>query len=33
MRLIRSLVAGVGGELRFGRGDQDQGTRFTVLFA
>jgi two-component sensor histidine kinase len=33
MRLIRSLVAGIGGELRIGRGDQDQGTRFTVLFA
>jgi two-component sensor histidine kinase len=33
MRLIRSLVAGIGGELRIGRGDQDQGARFTVLFA
>ena len=33
MRLIRSLVAGIGGELRIGRGDQDQGTRFTVVFA
>jgi two-component system, sensor histidine kinase PdtaS len=33
MKLIRSLVAGIGGELRIGRGDQDQGTRFTVLFA
>jgi two-component system, sensor histidine kinase PdtaS len=33
LKLIRSLVAGIGGELRIGRGDQDQGTRFTVLFA
>ena len=33
MKLIRSLVAGIGGELRIGRGDQDQGTRFTVVFA
>jgi two-component sensor histidine kinase len=33
MKLIRSLVAGIGGELRIDRGDQDQGTRFTVLFA
>jgi two-component sensor histidine kinase len=33
LKLIRSLVAGIGGELRIGRGDQDQGMRFTVLFA
>ena len=33
LRLILSLVARIGGELRIGRGDQDQGTRFTVLFA
>jgi two-component sensor histidine kinase len=33
MKLIRSLVARIGGELRFGRGDENQGTRFTVLFA
>ena len=33
LKLIRSLVAGIGGELRIGRGDQEQGTRFTVLFA
>ena len=33
LRLIRALVARIGGELRIGRGDRDQGTRFTVLFA
>jgi two-component sensor histidine kinase len=33
LKLIRSLVAQIGGELRIGRGDRDQGTRFTVLFA
>ena len=33
MRLIRSLIAGIDGELRIDRGDHDQGTRFTVLFA
>jgi two-component sensor histidine kinase len=33
LKLIRSLVAGIGGELRVGRGEQDQGTRFTVQFA
>ena len=33
MRIIRSLVERIGGELRIGRGDNDQGTRFTVLFS
>lgn len=33
LKLIRSLVARIGGEWRIGQGDQDQGTRFTVLFA
>jgi two-component sensor histidine kinase len=33
LKLIRSLVARIGGELQIGRGDRDQGTRFTVLFA
>ena len=33
MRIIRSLVEQIGGELRIGRGDKDQGTRFTVLFS
>jgi len=33
MKIIRSLVERIGGELRIGRGDNDQGTRFTVLFA
>jgi len=33
MRIIRSLVGRIGGELRFGQGDQNQGARFTVLFA
>jgi two-component sensor histidine kinase len=33
MRIIRSLVKQIGGELRIGRGDRDQGTRFTVLFS
>jgi two-component system, sensor histidine kinase PdtaS len=32
LRLIRSLVARIGGELLIGRGDRDLGTRFTVLF-
>jgi two-component sensor histidine kinase len=32
MRIIRSLVEQIGGELRIGRGDDNQGTRFTVLF-
>jgi two-component sensor histidine kinase len=33
MRIIRSLVKQIGGELRVGRGDRNQGTRFTVLFS
>ena len=33
MRIIRSLVERIGGQLRIGRGDRDQGTRFTVLFS
>ena len=32
MRIIRSFVERIGGELRIGRGDNNQGTRFTVLF-
>jgi two-component sensor histidine kinase len=33
MRIIRSFVDRIGGELRIGRGDNDQGARFTVLFS
>ncbi len=33
MRIIRSLVERIGGELRIGRGDMSQGSRFTVLFS
>ena len=33
MTIIRSLVERIGGELRIGRGDKNQGTRFTVLFS
>ena len=33
MRIIQSLVKQIGGELRIGRGDRNQGTRFTVLFS
>jgi two-component sensor histidine kinase len=32
MRIIRSFVERIGGELRIGRGDNNQGTGFTVLF-
>jgi two-component system, sensor histidine kinase PdtaS len=32
MRIVRSLVARIGGELRIGRGDNNQGTQFAVLF-
>jgi two-component sensor histidine kinase len=32
MKIIGSLIERIGGELRFGRGDKNQGTRFTVLF-
>ena len=31
MKIIRSLVKRIGGELRIGQGDQNQGARFTVL--
>jgi two-component sensor histidine kinase len=33
MRIIRSLVKQIGGELRIGRGDRNQGARFTVAFS
>jgi two-component system, sensor histidine kinase PdtaS len=33
MKIIRSLVAPIGGELRFGRGEKNQGVQFTVLFS
>jgi two-component sensor histidine kinase len=33
MRVIKSFVERIGGELRFGRGDNDQGARFEVLFS
>ena len=33
LRIIRSFVERIGGELRMGRGDKNQGTRFTVLFS
>lgn len=33
MRIVRSLVERISGELRIGRGDNDQGARFTVLFS
>ena len=33
MRIIRSFVKQIGGELRIGRGDKYQGARFTVLFS
>jgi two-component sensor histidine kinase len=32
MRIVRSLAKQIGGELRIGRDDRDQGPRFTVLF-
>ena len=32
MKVIRSYVKLIGGELRFGPGDRNQGARFTVLF-
>ena len=32
MRIIRSFVERIGGAMRVGRGDNDQGTRFTVQF-
>jgi two-component sensor histidine kinase len=33
MQIVRSFVARIGGELRIGRGGNDRGARFTVLFA
>jgi two-component sensor histidine kinase len=33
MRIVRSFVERIGGELLMGRGDKDQGARFTVLFS
>ncbi len=33
MMIIRSLVAKIGGTLKFGRAENDMGARFTVLFA
>jgi len=33
MKIVRSLVERIGGELRIGRGDKNEGTRFTVLFS
>jgi two-component sensor histidine kinase len=32
MRIVLSLVRQIGGELRFSAGDDNRGTRFTVLF-
>jgi two-component sensor histidine kinase len=33
MKIVRSFVAKIRGELRFGRNENNEGTRFTVLFA
>jgi two-component sensor histidine kinase len=33
MKIIRSFTNQIGGELRFGRGDDGRGARFTVLFS
>jgi two-component sensor histidine kinase len=33
MRIVRSLVGQIGGELRIDRGDDNKHTRFTVLFS
>ena len=33
MRIVGSFVKQIGGDLRIGRGDHNQGTRFTVLFS
>lgn len=33
MKIVRSLVEEIGGELRFGRGDGNQGAKFVVLFS
>ena len=33
MRIIRSFIERIGGALQIGRGDNNQGTRFTVQFS
>ncbi|MEJ0028783.1 MAG: sensor histidine kinase [Rhizomicrobium sp.] len=33
MKIVKSFVDRIGGELRFGRGDGNQGARFTVAFS
>jgi two-component system, sensor histidine kinase PdtaS len=33
MRIVQSFVEWIGGELRIGRGDNNKGARFTVLFS
>ena len=33
MKLVSALIRQIGGELQISRGENDQGTRFTVLFA
>jgi two-component sensor histidine kinase len=33
MKIVRSLVERIGGELRISRGDNNRGTQFTVLFS
>jgi chemotaxis protein methyltransferase CheR len=33
MKIIQSLVKQIGGEFQFGRGDDDRGARFTILFS
>ena len=33
MRIVQSFVESIGGELRIGRGDNNTGARFTVLFS
>jgi two-component sensor histidine kinase len=32
MRIVRSFVESIGGDLRISRGDENKGARFTVLF-
>jgi two-component sensor histidine kinase len=33
MKIIKSFIQRIGGELQFGRGDENQGAQFTVLFS
>jgi len=33
MKIVRSFIERIGGELQIGRGDKNRGTRFTVLFS